>query len=102
LFGRARRDLSHGCVRIEDPVGLAQWVLAGQPEWTRDRIVEAMNGPTSRRVELSRPIRVLLFYLTAVVTPEDGAVHFATDIYGHDARLDRALRVKQARRPGPR
>ena len=91
LFARARRDFSHGCVRVEDPVGLAQWVLGGQPEWTRDRIVEAMNGPASQRVELSRPIRVILFYLTAVVTPEDGAVHFATDIYGHDARLDRML-----------
>lgn len=97
LFGRARRDFSHGCVRVEDPVGLAQWVLDDQPEWTRDRILEAMNGPASRRVDLSRPIRVILFYLTAVVTPEDGAVHFAVDIYGHDGRLDRMLSRERRR-----
>lgn len=94
LFGRARRDFSHGCVRVEDPVGLAQWALGDQPEWTRDRILEAMNGPASRRVELSRPIRVVLFYLTAVVAPEDGAIHFAEDIYGHDLRLHQVLTRK--------
>jgi murein L,D-transpeptidase YcbB/YkuD len=100
LFGRARRDFSHGCVRLEDPVGLAEWALADQPEWTRDRILEAMNGPTSQRIELSRPIRVVLFYLTAVVTPEDGEIHFAEDIYGHDARLDQMLRTGPRRLSG--
>ena len=92
LFAHARRDFSHGCVRVQDPVGLAEWVLADRPEWTREGILAAMHGDESFRVELSRPIRVILFYLTAVVTPEDGIVHFVNDIYGHDARLDRMLR----------
>jgi murein L,D-transpeptidase YcbB/YkuD len=35
---------------------------------------------------------VILFYVTAAVMPEDGTIHFAEDIYGHDAKLDRALR----------
>jgi murein L,D-transpeptidase YcbB/YkuD len=48
-----------------------------------------MEGPGSLRVDLSRPIPVILFYLTAM--PLDGALHFADDIYGHDARLDRYL-----------
>lgn len=92
LFGQARRDFSHGCVRAQDPVGLAEWVLADRLEWTRERILAAMHGDESLRVDLLRPIRVILFYLTAVVTPEDGIVHFVNDIYGHDARLDRMLR----------
>jgi L,D-transpeptidase YcbB len=91
LFGRARRDFSHGCVRVEDPVALAEWVLHDDTAWSRARIVEAMTGPTSRRIELAKPIRVMLFYTTAVVLSADGAVHFADDIYGHDAQLDRAL-----------
>ena len=94
LFARPRRDFSHGCVRAQDPVGLAAWALAEQPEWTRERILAAMDGDESLRVDLSRPIRVILFYLTAVVTPEDGIVHFVDDIYGHDARLDRMLRSR--------
>ena len=35
LFSRARRDFSHGCIRLEDPARLAEWVLRDQPEWTR-------------------------------------------------------------------
>jgi murein L,D-transpeptidase YcbB/YkuD len=91
LFSRSRRDFSHGCVRVEDPVALAAWVLRGQKEWTKDRILAAMNGAQSVRVNLPRPIQVILFYVTAVVMPEDGTVQFADDVYGHDATLDRAL-----------
>lgn len=91
LFTRARRDFSHGCIRVADPVGLAAWVLADQPDWTRDRILAAMSSQESIRVNLARPIQVILFYLTIVVMPEDGAIHVAEDIYGHDARLDQYL-----------
>jgi L,D-transpeptidase YcbB len=91
LFSRTRRDFSHGCVRVEDPAALAEWVLQEQPDWTRDRIEAAMAGPHTAYVPLARPIRVVLFYTTAAVMPEDGAVHFADDIYGHDGRLAAAL-----------
>ncbi len=91
LFGRPRRDFSHGCIRVQDPVRLAEWVLAGEPEWTRERIVGAMNGTSPRQVNLARPIQVVLFYITAVVMPGDGTVRFAEDIYRHDARLRKAL-----------
>lgn len=93
LFKRARRDFSHGCIRVADPVGLAEWVLAETPDWNRDRIVEAMHASGSMRVTLDRPIRVVLFYLTAVVLSEDDTMHFAEDLYGHDARLDGYLRT---------
>jgi murein L,D-transpeptidase YcbB/YkuD len=94
LFGRARRDFSHGCVRLEDPAALAQWVLRDQPDWTRERIEAAMEGKTSMRVDLARPLPVVLFYMTAMVMPSDPALHFADDIYGHDARLARALKSR--------
>jgi murein L,D-transpeptidase YcbB/YkuD len=98
LFSRARRDFSHGCVRVQRPVDLAQWVLQDQPEWTRERILEAMAGPTPRRVDLIQPIQVILYYVTAIVVPEDGTVWFAEDIYRHDARLDRALERRRTTR----
>ncbi|HEY8708458.1 MAG TPA: L,D-transpeptidase family protein [Burkholderiaceae bacterium] len=91
LFGRARRDFSHGCVRVEEPVALAHWVLKDQPGWTRERIEAAMAGTSSLRVDLTRPLPVILFYMTAMVMPADQALHFADDIYGHDTRLARAL-----------
>jgi murein L,D-transpeptidase YcbB/YkuD len=96
LFSRSRRDFSHGCVRVEDPVALAEWVLSEGHDWGRDRILSAMAGTQSIHVPLSQPIPVLLFYTTAAVTPEDGTIHFAEDIYRHDAVLDRALTLVTA------
>ena len=98
LFGRPRRDFSHGCVRLEDPIALAEWVLKGQDDWSRDRILAAMNGARPLSVTLTRPIQVILFYVTAVVMPDDGTIRFSNDIYGHDRRLENAL--EQRRRPG--
>jgi murein L,D-transpeptidase YcbB/YkuD len=90
LFARSRRDFSHGCIRVEDPVALAAWVLRDKPEWTVDRIRATMNGDTTVQVNLDKPIPVLILYSTAVVEP-DGEVRFFDDIYGYDASLARAL-----------
>jgi murein L,D-transpeptidase YcbB/YkuD len=96
LFQRGRRDFSHGCIRVEEPVALASFVLADQPEWTVERIREAMAGETPRTVWLAHPIPVLVFY-TTVIVEEGGRVLFLPDIYGHDRTLDRALRARSPR-----
>jgi murein L,D-transpeptidase YcbB/YkuD len=91
LFSRSRRDFSHGCIRVEDPVALAAWVLRDKPEWTVDKIQAAMKtGADNVQVNLDKPIPVLILYSTAVVEP-DGEVRFFDDIYGYDASLARAL-----------
>ncbi len=99
LFARNRRDFSHGCVRAEDPIALATWVLADQPEWTRERIVAATEGASTVRVNLADPVQVILFYSTAAVIPENGMMGFADDIYGQDALLDRALAARSSALP---
>ena len=92
LFSRFRRDFSHGCVRLEDPVALAAWVLEGSDRNGRGSgSSTAMKGQATVTVNLRRPIQVILFYITAVVMPDDGTVRFAEDIYAHDARLEKAL-----------
>jgi murein L,D-transpeptidase YcbB/YkuD len=90
LFSRSRRDFSHGCIRVEDPLALAEWTLADQGEWPRARIESAVKGPASTTVTLAQPVRVILFYTTAAVMP-DGTLQFADDIYGFDLKLERAL-----------
>lgn len=97
LFARSRRDFSHGCVRVQNPPALAQWLLKDQPAWNAERIAAAMEGTRSQQVNLSAPVPVLLYYLTAAVSPDDGLLHFADDIYGHDAALDRALKARRYR-----
>lgn len=90
LFSRSRRDFSHGCIRVEDPVALAKWVLKDQPTWSEARIRAAMNGEETFQVKLERPIPVLILYSTAVVM-ENGEVRFFDDIYGQDAALEQVL-----------
>jgi murein L,D-transpeptidase YcbB/YkuD len=90
LFARAHRAFSHGCIRVEDPETLAAWVLKDDPSWTSGRIQSAMNATDSLRVNLSKPIAVLVLYGTAIVE-ENADVHFLEDVYGQDAKLERAL-----------
>lgn len=90
LFERERRDFSHGCIRVEAPVALAKFVLQGQPEWTEQRIRQAMGRNSSTTLRLAQTLPVLIAYGTALV--KDGRVHFYDDIYGHDRVLDSALR----------
>jgi L,D-transpeptidase YcbB len=98
LFALSRRDFSHGCVRVADPVALAEWVMKDSATWDRDRILTAMAGSRSIHVKLPRPLRLILFYTTAAVMPEDDTVRFADDIYRQDARLDEALAKTTAAR----
>jgi murein L,D-transpeptidase YcbB/YkuD len=90
LFSRARRDFSHGCIRLEKPADLAAFVLRGIPGWDMARVRAAMAQGENRQVNLPRPIPVLIVYGTVIV-PEDGLVHFYDDIYGHDKELDQVL-----------
>jgi murein L,D-transpeptidase YcbB/YkuD len=87
LFSRSRRDFSHGCIRVEQPVALAQWVLGDMPEWTPERIEEAMHGARTFDVVLKTPIPVMIVYATAVVL-QNGEARFFDDLYGFDAQLE--------------
>ena len=91
LFGRKRRDFSHGCIRVERPLDLAELVLSSQPGWSRARIEAAQHGARTERANVVPPIPVMIFYTTAIVRA-DGTVEFFDDLYGLDAELEQALR----------
>jgi murein L,D-transpeptidase YcbB/YkuD len=95
LFAESRRDFSHGCVRVSDPVGLAEYVLRDSPEWSREKILAAMNGTQPVTVVLKNRIRVFILYGTAIAT-EKGNILFFDDIYKHDERLQKALEARRA------
>jgi L,D-transpeptidase YcbB len=90
LFKKSRRDFSHGCIRVERPSDLAEYVLKEQSEWNLEKIEEAMNGDKTRTVTLKTPIPVYIFYATALAA-ENGEVRYFQDIYGHDQILQDLL-----------
>lgn len=92
LFDETARGFSHGCIRVEDPLRLAEHVLAVNGGWTRERIEQKMHDPAvvSEEVPLERPLPVYIVYLTAWID-DAGRVQFREDVYGHDAAVRRAL-----------
>ncbi|HYT76708.1 MAG TPA: L,D-transpeptidase family protein [Vicinamibacterales bacterium] len=97
LFARAVRSFSHGCVRLEQPEQLAEYVLRDQPDWTVDRIEAAMHGGVEKTVKLRGPLPVYLGYWTARVSA-DGLLQFRDDLYGIDARQQALLAATLDRR----
>ena len=96
LFARPARSFSHGCVRVEQPQALAQYVLRDQSEWTTERIEQAMQSGDERTVKLRQPLPVYLVYWTARATG-DGVVQFSNDVYGIDAQQTKLLADRLAR-----
>jgi murein L,D-transpeptidase YcbB/YkuD len=85
LFDRLTRNFSHGCIRVEKPQELAEYVLRDQPEWTPEKIREAMHAGQEKHVPLKHPIPVHILYFTAWVD-ESGMLHLEKDVYGYDTR----------------
>lgn len=90
-FDNARRAFSHGCVRAANAPRLAQYLLERVNGWEGDRVAEVMDGPVrTNTVPLRHSVPVHLVYFTAWVD-DDGHLHTAEDLYGHDEALSRAL-----------
>jgi L,D-transpeptidase YcbB len=86
LFSKDKRAYSHGCIRLEEPEKMAQYVLRKQPEWTPERMEEAMNSGVEKFVKVKDPIPVFITYYTAWVD-DAGQLNFREDIYDHDKTL---------------
>ncbi|MGD9232821.1 MAG: L,D-transpeptidase family protein [Desulfobacterales bacterium] len=94
LFNKNNRDFSSGCIRVEEPISLAVYLLQDDPSWTRERLMKAIENKTPQIVGLKRPITVHLQYWTAWVD-ETGKLNFRHDIYDRDRPLDRALKERR-------
>ena len=96
LFNKEKRPLSHGCIRVENPVALAQYVLRDQPEWTDARIIDAMKAREERTVKLKSTLPVHIGYWTAWVEADGKTVTYTDDPYGLDPQHARLRGVRLA------
>jgi murein L,D-transpeptidase YcbB/YkuD len=90
LFSKSVRSFSHGCIRLEKPLDLGEYVLKGTPDWTREKMLAEIETGKEQIVRLREPVDINIIYLTAWVDDE-GSLHFRDDIYKRDARLDKSL-----------
>jgi L,D-transpeptidase YcbB len=90
LFERNSRAESSGCVRVQDAIGLAKYLLEDQDEYSSDKIDEIIEGGKKTHVDMEQKVNVHHFYWTA--WREDGRTRFTEDIYGYDSKLLEVLK----------
>lgn len=86
LFARDQRAFSHGCIRLEKPRQLAEYLLRNDSTWTEERMTAAMLGGKEVYVPLAKKLPVMLVYFTAW-EDGDGLLNFREDVYSHDQKL---------------
>ncbi len=85
-FGRTSRTISHGCVRLQRPLELANLIFQGDPDWQPDRIDAVLAKGDTIRAPLDRPMPIFLMYWTAFLDVK-GRVNFRDDVYDWDQTL---------------
>jgi len=94
LFEASVRTFSHGCMRVRDPLKLAELLLAEDKDWPASRVAAAVsNGRQDNQINLTRKFPVHITYFTAAVA-EDGKLKTYADIYGHETRIAMGMEGK--------
>lgn len=96
LFNNTERDYSHGCVRVEHPIDLAEYLLKDKPGWDADRIQNEMQSEEEVSVTLAKPLPVHIVYWSVWIGAS-GELHRRPDIYDLDTTQEK-LFVKRALR----
>ena len=86
LFSQTKRNFSHGCVRVSEPIKLATYLLRNKPGWDQTTILDTIARRKEKYITLPKKLPVYLVYFTAWVD-KDGNLNFRDDIYGHDQSL---------------
>lgn len=97
LFGAEERTFSHGCIRTQNPLDLAEVLLEGT-DWTREKIDATIQTRKTKRAVPEGKVDVLLLYWTAGYYDGDG-IGFFKDIYNRDAKVLEQLNRRDTRKP---
>jgi len=94
LFNAPVRTFSHGCMRVRDPLRLAELLLTEDQSWPAGRVASVVNGgQQNNQVSFTRKIPVHITYFTAAVD-EAGKLKQFADIYGHEQRIGLGMEGK--------
>ncbi len=107
LFSASVRMFSHGCMRVQNPLRLAELLLAHDRNMSRERVqaLASPGAPKDNQINLTNRFPVHITYFTAAVD-DDGKTTYRNDIYGHEERIALALEGKahliaKVREPAP-
>jgi murein L,D-transpeptidase YcbB/YkuD len=90
FFGKQKRSLSSGCVRVENPLKLAEYLLEDEENWNSEKMTNTLQGKKTKYVKIPKKVNIHILYWTA--WSENNNLIFRDDIYNLDADLYRKLR----------
>ncbi|MBT1444958.1 L,D-transpeptidase family protein [Shewanella sp. JM162201] len=96
LFSQEDRAFSHGCIRVKDPLVLADKLMASAPNWTPDTLQRHLATGETKQIFLNEPLDILIMYWTA--ESRAGELYFYKDIYKRDDSLVKALKAPRTAR----
>jgi L,D-transpeptidase YcbB len=91
MFRTGQRTHSHGCLRVQKPMELAEMILKEDKGWDKAKVAELdRSGPMNNEIAIEKRIPIHLVYFTAWVA-DDGRLKIFGDVYGHEKRVTQAL-----------
>jgi len=85
FFGKNIRSLSSGCVRVDNPLDLTEYVLDDATNWNLEKIAETLQNEKTKYLKINKDISIHILYWTA--WSEKNTLIFRDDIYNLDADL---------------
>lgn len=90
LFGETKRAFSHGCIRVENPFWLVQYLLRKDAYWTNEKIDSILQNNKEFTININPVVPVYIAYFTAWVD-NTGEINFRNDLYGLDKKLSKEI-----------
>ncbi len=98
LFDKTKRTLSSGCIRLENPVKMAEFIFGKDSKWSEESIKNEIDSGKTETIPLQTPVKVYIQYFTVCVD-ESGKARFLADVYGQDKQILGALKSRRAQAP---
>ena len=90
LFGETKRAFSHGCIRVENPKKLANYLLKNNQEWTPEKVNNILLTDVQKGIRINPTVAVYIAYFTAWVDI-NGQLNFRNDLYNLDKKLSKEV-----------
>jgi len=96
LFGKTKRTFSSGCIRLEKPVEVGEFILRNRENWNKEKIEKAMFSGKERIEELKTDEKGPLHVIYLTFSADDNEkVQFKNDVYGYDKEYAKILQMKK-------
>ena len=90
IFNESKRAFSHGCIRVENPMKLAQYILRNNQKWNSDNLQSSIESKKTISIQIKPTLPVYIVYFTAWIG-NSGEINFRNDLYNMDSQLEKEI-----------